>query len=50
MSDKISELPGCTQRFGRMYERKIVMTCGRREVTFDYCCGCGGFNEAMVVS
>ena len=47
-STKIIELPGCVQRFGRMYEQRMVITCGRREVSADYCMGCGGFNRAMI--
>lgn len=34
---KLIELPECVQRFGRMYDQKMVMACGKREVSADYC-------------
>jgi len=48
MNEKISELPICVQRSGRMYGRIMVMSCGYREVTIDHCMGCGGFTGAML--
>jgi len=48
MNEKISDLPIRVQRFGRMYDRIMVMSCGYREVTIDDCMGCGGFTGAML--
>ena len=48
MNEKISDLPICVQRFGRMHDRIMVMSCGYREVTIDDCMVCGGFTGAML--
>ena len=42
---KISSLPPCYARVGRLYDGKAVITCGHREVTAEECIACGGENQ-----
>jgi len=39
---KISSLPQCYARVGRLYDGEAVITCGHRKVTAEECISCGG--------
>jgi len=45
---KISSLPPCYARVGRVYDGKAVITCGHREVTANECIACRGQNKSKL--
>jgi len=47
---KITRLPQCTLRKGRMYDHKSVMTCGFREIEPDECIDCNGFPNTYLIA